>query len=85
MELLKKIFKATTDTLYCVVGNINISNEDFIIGLSTLAIIFAIFLGSFFILHKKVKIRQSLSIVGSLGTTIGSILLFCIICIIVQH
>ena len=82
MEIIEKVLKSTIETL---LGNVAISREEFIIGLSTLITIFAIFFGSFFLLHKKFKIRPSLSIVGSLGTTIGTILLFCIVCIIVQH
>ena len=82
MEIIERVLKATIETLF---GNVGISNEDFIIGLSTLIIILASFFGSFYLFYNKFKVRPSLSIVGALGITIGVITLFCIICIIVQH
>ena len=50
MEIIEKVLKATIETLF---GNVGISNEDFIIGLSTLIIILASFFGSFYLFYKK--------------------------------
>ena len=85
MDIIEKIFDAVTETLYSVVGIADISDTDAIIGLSTLAIIIAVFLGSFWLLRRKIKLNESLSIIGSIGMTIGVILVFCIVCIIIQH
>lgn len=85
MDIIERIFNATLEALYSVVGTADISDEDAITGLITIAIIIAVFVGSFWLLHRKIKLNQGLSVIGSIGMTIGVILLFCMVCIIIQH
>lgn len=85
MDIIQKVFEATLEALYSVVGSTNMSDEDAIIGFSTMAIIGAILAGSFWLLRCKIKLNYGFSVLGSIGITIGVILVFCIVCIIIQH
>jgi len=85
MELVERIFKAVAETLYCLVGNSNMSNEDFLIGLAAIFVPFLIWMLTYIILKKATKLQRVHRNLISISIAIGTVLIFIIICIIIDH
>ena len=87
MVFLEQIFTAVAKSFDCLVGNVNsnFSPKERLMGLLTIIFVIAIFVVSCCLLHKKAKLGRGMSVTGATGITVGIIIVFCVVCVIIQH
>lgn len=84
MGILKKIITSMVESLDALVGR-HVSVESFLIDTATIVSLLVVYFTSFVILAKSTKWKLHSRILVSIGITIVFIVIFCAICIIIDH